>query len=184
MKPIFIIGYMGSGKSTLGKKLAESMSLPFIDTDIFMENRFRQRISDMFASIGETKFRKREAVIIQELSGMQDCIIATGGGLPCHSGNMELMNESGVTIYLDVDNETLAKRLELCKRTRPTIKDKSGDELMDHVVKAMQTRLPIYKQARLSLPCNKMETPEDEDILVKEIEKMLSVYNSTEEPKL
>lgn len=162
MRPIFIVGYMGAGKSTLGRKLAECLGLQFIDTDIFIENRFRKRIADMFAEIGEEAFRKREMYVIQELSGMTDCIIATGGGLPCYYGNMELMNESGLTIYLKSHAENLAERLEQCKRTRPTIREKSGDELLNHIQHALSERSPIYEQAHIILPIEHIRNDEDE----------------------
>ena len=94
MNPIYIIGYMGAGKSTLGRKLAEVLGFDFIDTDIFIESRFRERIVDMFDRIGEEKFRLKEHYVIEELSGMTDCVIATGGGLPCFHDNMKLMKET------------------------------------------------------------------------------------------
>lgn len=162
MKPIFLIGYMGAGKSTIGRKLADELGWSFIDTDIFIEARFRQRVCDMFASVGEEVFRRREHIVIEELSGMEDCIIATGGGLPCYHGNMQLMNEAGTTIYLSASNQALANRLELCKRTRPSVRDKSGDELLEHVCQAMQQREPIYRQAHLEQSVEQLSSSEDE----------------------
>ncbi len=165
MKPIFIIGYMGAGKSTLGRKLAHALGLNFIDTDIFIENRFRERIADMFVRIGEEVFRKRERYIIEELSGMTDCVISTGGGLPCFYNNIDLMRECGLTVYLFASAESLAGRLEYCKRTRPTIKDKSGDELLAHVSKALQERKVYYEQAELHVSIEQI-TCEDEELAI------------------
>lgn len=162
MNPIFLIGYMGAGKSTIGRKLANELDWSFIDTDIFIEARFRERICDMFASVGEEVFRRRERVVIEELSGMENCIIATGGGLPCFHGNMELMNACGTTLYLSACNEVLAERLELCKRTRPSVRDKSGEELLLHVQAAMQERDAIYRQAQLEESVNDLRNEEDE----------------------
>lgn len=178
MNPVFLIGYMGSGKSTIGRKLADELGWQFIDTDVFIEARFRQRVSDMFDSVGEEVFRRRERIVIEELSGMQDCIIATGGGLPCHSDNMELLDSSGLTVYLSVSDEALAARLELCKRTRPTIRHKSGAELLAHVQEAMQTRRPIYRQARLIQPVEHLACPEDETRMAKELAAKLRSLGS------
>lgn len=173
MNPIFLIGYMGSGKSTIGRKLASELGLQFIDTDIFIEARFRQRVGDMFDTVGETVFRRRERVVIEELSGMQDCVIATGGGLPCHSDNMELLGSSGLTIYLSASDEALCERLELCKRTRPTIRHKSGQELLAHIREAMQARRPIYSRARLIQTVEHLATSEDETRLAQELAQKL-----------
>lgn len=173
MNPVFLIGYMGSGKSTIGRKLADELGWQFIDTDIFIEARFRQRVSDMFDSVGEAVFRRRERVVIEELAGMQDCVIATGGGLPCYNNNMELLLTSGLTVYLSASDEALTKRLELCKRTRPSIRHKSGEELLVHVEEAMRVRRPIYNQARLIQTVEHLSSPEDETLMAQELAEKL-----------
>lgn len=167
--PIFIIGYMGAGKSTLGRKLAEELGLQFIDTDIFIENRFRERIIDMFARIGEEAFRRRERNIIEELSGMTDCVIATGGGLPCYNDNIKIIKENGLSIYLQASAEHLATRLELCKRTRPSIRNKTGTELLGHIQQALQERSPIYEQADWHICIEDIDNPESELLLAKNL---------------
>ena len=127
--PIFLVGFMGSGKSTIGRHLAEALGWRFIDTDVFVETRFRQRITDMFAEHGEAVFRRRERMAIEELMSMPDTVFATGGGLPCYTDTMDHLLEAGHVIYLRCSTPILTARLELCKRTRPTIRDKSGEEL-------------------------------------------------------
>lgn len=165
MKPIFILGYMGAGKSTLGRKLAQALDLQFIDTDIFIENRFRERIADMFNRIGEEAFRKREHYIIEELAGMTHCVISTGGGVPCYHDNMTLMLENGLTVYLYASVEVLASRLEYCKRTRPTIRDKSGEELLEHVKTALAERSVFYTQAQIHISIEHITCEADEEQL-------------------
>lgn len=162
MKPLILIGYMGSGKSTLGQKMARLAGLRFIDTDIFIEARFRQRIGDMFASIGEEAFRRRERIVMEELIGMEDCVLATGGGLPCYADSMELLLEAGGVLYLEASDELLAERLELCKRTRPTVRDKSGVELLEHVRQAMVVRRPIYERAHARVVVEGVDGAQDE----------------------
>ncbi len=163
---IFIVGYMGSGKSTVGRKMADMLGWKFIDTDFFIENRFRKRVADIFPDEGEAVFRRRERVVIEELSGMEKTVIATGGGLPCHSDNMALMNEAGLTLYLEVSDEVLALRLELCKRTRPKVKDKTGAELLAHVREEMAVRGELYRAARVVVNADELVTEEDETKLV------------------
>ena len=98
--PIFLVGFMGSGKSTIGRHLAEALGRRFIDTDVFVETRFRQRITDMFAEHGEAVFRRRERMAIEELMSMPDTVFATGGGLPCYTDTMDHLLEAGHVIYL------------------------------------------------------------------------------------
>ena len=161
-RPIFLIGFMGSGKSTVGRRLADQLGFRFIDTDTFIETRFRQRIVDMFASLGEEVFRRRERVIIEELMSMEDTVFATGGGLPCHSDTMELLNASGETVYFRCSAQILSLRLELCKRTRPSIRDKSGEELLAFIQETLALREPIYSRAQLIRDIDHITTREGE----------------------
>ncbi len=168
---------MGSGKSTLGRKLAETLSLGFVDTDIFLENRFRQRVQDMFASVGEETFRRRERIVAEELSGMEDTVIATGGGLPCFHDNIELLLDAGHVLYLDSSDEALAARLELCKRTRPAVADKSGDELLDYVRRVMVERRPIYERAHAVYSVDEVQCEADEWRLARRIASELTALD-------
>lgn len=174
MMPIFLVGYMGAGKSTIGRKLAQELGLQFIDTDTFIENRFRERIADMFVRIGEEAFRLKEHYVIEELSGLTDCVIATGGGLPCYHSNMDIMKASGLTIYLSSTAEQLAKRLELCKRTRPSIRGKSGEELLLHIREALELRNPIYTEADITISIEEVTNQEEERQLAHKIAGIVS----------
>ena len=109
--PIFLVGFMGSGKSTIGRHLAEALGRRFIDTDVFVETRFRQRITDMFAEHGEAVFRRRERMAIEELMSMPDTVFATGGGLPCYTDTMDHLLEAGHVIYLRCSTPILTARL-------------------------------------------------------------------------
>ncbi len=169
MKPLFIVGFMGAGKSTVGRRLAKALGLKFLDTDLFIEYRFRCSISQMFAEVGEERFRKREHIVAEELSGMEDCVIATGGGLPCFSGNMELLNDSGITIYLHATDRILAKRLCICKRSRPAVCNLSDSEIEEFVCRKMQERRPIYETAQLHISVEQLTDKEDEEDVVAQI---------------
>ncbi len=169
MKTIYLVGYMGTGKSTLGKKLADLLAYDFVDTDVFLESRYHKRIVDIFATEGEPSFRKKERYIMEELLGMEATVFATGGGLPCYEDNMQLLLDTGLVIYLEGSQETLYRRLELCKRTRPSVKDKSDEELQKHIAEAMAIREPIYKQAHWSYNIDDVITSEDESNLALKI---------------
>ena len=166
---------MGSGKSTVGRHLAEALGYRFIDTDVFIETRFRQRILDMFAQHGEVTFRRRERMAIEELMSMPDTVFATGGGLPCYEDTMEQLLLSGQVVYLSCSPQVLAARLELCKRTRPTIKDKSGEELLAFVEDMLHVREPIYRQAHHVCPIDEVDTTQKEKLFAQELARRLTL---------
>lgn len=144
---LYLIGYMSAGKSTVGRTLAELLGYQFVDTDIYIESRFRQRVSDIFRLHGESYFRQKERMILEEIAGLNDAVIATGGGLPIYQDNMDILLESGTVLYLRYSSEMLAERLELTKRTRPSVAHLSGEELRLHVEEAMRLREPVYSRA-------------------------------------
>ena len=129
MKRIFLIGYMGAGKTTVGKVLSQQLGLSFIDLDHYIEGRYHKTVGQLFAERGEEAFRDIERRMLREVAAFENVLVSTGGGAPCFFDNIEFMNEAGQTVYLKVSVEELAKRLELCKSTRPILKGRSGDEL-------------------------------------------------------
>lgn len=147
MKRIFLIGYMGAGKTTVGKELAKRTGLSFIDLDHYIESRYHKTVGQLFAERGEEGFREIERKLLQEVSLFEDVIISTGGGAPCYYDNMECMNASGMTIYLKVSVEELAKRLEVCKNTRPVLKGRTGEELTAFISETLDRRNSFYERA-------------------------------------
>lgn len=147
MQPLFLIGYMGCGKSTLGRALNRATGLDFIDLDHYIENRFHTTISEMFASGGEERFRRAERAMLEEVCGFNDTIIACGGGTPCFFNNMELMNESGTTVWLTTPIDRIYERLSRNRAKRPILANKTDAELMDFIVNALREREPFYSQA-------------------------------------
>lgn len=138
---------MGCGKSTLGRALRVTSGLEFIDLDHYIENRFHQTISEIFAERGEAGFRRLERAMLEEVSGFSDTIIACGGGTPCFFDNMELMNNRGLTVWLNTPIERLYERLQRNRSKRPILANKSDSELMDFIEKALQERTPFYSKA-------------------------------------
>ncbi len=156
--PIFLIGFMGCGKSTFGRKLAAQFNYEFIDMDTFIEEQSGKTIPQIFAEDGETFFRDLETKVIKKLSSKKNCVIATGGGAPCFNDNMALMNELGVTVYLELSPEKLAQRLMLDKTERPVLQGKNGDELVAHISSLLKKREIHYKIARIIVNA---DSPED-----------------------
>lgn len=147
MKPIFLIGYMGCGKTTLGRALSNASGLDFIDLDRYIENRFHSTVSALFAERGEEGFRLIERAMLDEVSRFSDVIIACGGGTPCFFNNMEMMNNRGTTIWLNTPIERLFERLQRNRSKRPIIANKSDDELLDFITDALRSREPHYSKA-------------------------------------
>ncbi|MCL1937721.1 MAG: shikimate kinase [Candidatus Azobacteroides sp.] len=148
MQKIFLIGYMGAGKSTIGKCLSKQMELQFIDLDHFIENRHRKKISELFGEKGEDGFRVLERNALLEVSEFENVIISTGGGTPCFFDNMEIMNQLGQTIYLKASVEELADRLNVRKDDRPLIQGKELEEIKRFVAHNLVKREYWYNQAR------------------------------------
>jgi len=154
---IYLIGYMGCGKSTLGHLLASTLELEFIDLDTFLEEKYFRTIPQIFAEEGEAGFRRKEKNVLHEVSAFDDIIVATGGGAPCFFDNMEVMNNSGFCIFLDVDTASLVNRLIHAKTERPIIKGKSPDELYHFIEEMMLKRRPFYEKARYIIKGNEIK---------------------------
>lgn len=148
MKRIFLIGYMGSGKSAMGRMLAKHLDLDFIDLDAYIENKYRLSIAQIFELEGEKAFREKEKYCLEEVAEFENVVIATGGGAPCFYNNMELMNAKGKTIYLKLTAEHLSKRLAGSKPgLRPILQNKTGDELFRFIQEKLAEREKYYEQA-------------------------------------
>ena len=145
---IFLIGYMGAGKTTLGKAFARAMGLTFVDLDWYIEERFHKTVSQIFAERGEDGFRELEKRMLHEASDFEDVVISVGGGTPCFFDNMDYMNQVGETVFLDVDNQVLFRRLKVAKQQRPLLANKTDEELMAFIQEALEKRLPHYTKAK------------------------------------
>ena len=162
MKPVFLIGYMGCGKTTLGVVLARQMGLRFIDLDEYIEQREGMSINEIFASAGEAGFREMETAALHDMAGMTDAIIACGGGTPCHGDNMALMNKVGITVWLTTSPERITARLLLPdqKSKRPKVAHLSDSEVLALVQHELQVRSPHYSEAQLLFDSTDIETAE------------------------
>ena len=146
---IFLIGFMGSGKTTIGRDLAELLGFDFVDTDRFIEMLYHTTVAQIFTQKGEAAFREMEYGVLQELIGRERAVVATGGGMPCYSANMELMLASGKVAYLKTHPQTLAGRLQYSHAERPLIKGKTETELRQYIVEKLIEREPYYLRAHI-----------------------------------
>ncbi len=155
-RKIIFIGYMGSGKSTLGEKLAMELKIPFIDSDKVIEEIANMSIAAIFKEKGEETFRKMESMFLQSLVNIPAFVLSTGGGMPCFNNNMLLLNELGVTVYLKNTSDVLADRLLKGKNARPLIEGKSKEELIQFIDDNLLQREKFYSLAKLTVE-NKMQ---------------------------
>ena len=157
MTRIFLLGYMGAGKTTLGRALAAELGLQFIDLDCYIEERFRKTISQIFVEKGEEEFRNIERRMLHEVGEFEDVIISTGGGTPCFFDNVEYMNAQGTTVFLDVPVERLFIRLSIARHKRPLIREKNDEELRTFIAEQLGKRLPHYSKAQYSFRADRLE---------------------------
>ncbi len=160
MKPVFLIGYMGCGKTTLGEVLAQQMGVPFIDLDEYIERQQGMTIVEIFVREGEERFRQLETAALGEVAAMDGVIIACGGGTPCHGNNMTLMNEMGVTVWLTTSPERITARLLLPEQRvkRPKFNDLPDEAFLPLVQRELERRSPYYNQASLQFDSTDIET--------------------------
>ena len=161
MQRIFLTGYMGAGKTTLGRDLSDFLGLSFIDLDVFIEERFHKTIRQIFAERGEEAFRELERRMLHEVAEFEDIIVSTGGGTPCFFDNMSFMNVCGQTVYLRVSIDELAARLEMARQTRPVLQNRTGEALKAFIRESLESRLPFYEQARFIFDAETMDTHDD-----------------------
>lgn len=161
MKRIILIGYMGAGKTTLGKALARLLHRPFYDLDQYIESRQRKTVAQIFAEKGEAGFREIERNMLHEVAEFEDVIISCGGGTPCFSDNMDYLNRQGETVFLRATPQVLREHLMMGKTLRPLIQGKSPDELMLFIEESLKTRLPYYEKAKHIIDINVIHTQEE-----------------------
>ncbi len=150
---IFLVGFMGSGKTRIGKVMAQHLGYAFVDMDQQLEARFGMTVSEIFAELGETAFREAEREWIDNLAQSEQLVISTGGGTPCYGDTMEKMNKLGKTVYLQVSDLGLYTRLSEPRRKakRPLIADLPDKELKAYVCNTLALRAPFYQKAHITV---------------------------------
>lgn len=174
MKRIFLIGYMGSGKTTLGKAYARAMQLQFVDLDWYIEERFHKTVQELFVERKESGFREIERNMLHEVSEFEDVVIACGGGTPCFFDNMEYMSRKGMTVFLDVSPAVLFRRLKIAKNKRPLLMNKTDEELMEAIQTNLHIRIPFYSQAEYVFNADNLEDREQISSSVQRLKTLLN----------
>ncbi len=157
MTRVFLIGYMGAGKTTLGKAFARDLGLTFIDLDWYIEERFHKTVQQIFAERSEEGFRDLERRMLHEVAEFENVVISAGGGTPCFFDNMEYMNQNGETVFLEVSQEVLFRRLKVAKQQRPLLAQKTDEELKTFISDALQKRMPHYSKAKHIFQADELE---------------------------
>jgi len=144
---LFFIGFMGCGKTTWGRKLANHLGYEFIDLDHILEEKAGMTIAEYFTELGQDAFRKLESTILKETDYPENAVVSTGGGLPCFFDNMDWMNANGQTLYIKLSPKTLAERLDKGKTTRPLLHGLHGEELVNFIAEKLDERAGFYERA-------------------------------------
>ncbi len=165
---VYLIGFMGAGKSTVGKKLAIALGYRFLDLDDFFEGYYKINIQVFFDKYGEKLFRSLEHERLLKTFDMKGVVIATGGGTPCYLDSIDEINKNGISVYLEMTPAAIASRLAMAARKRPLIEGKSGDELVGYIDKKLEERLDCYKKAHLTIEGIDVDTKEFVKLLEKQ----------------
>ena len=160
MRSIILLGYMGSGKTTIGHALSKEMGLQFYDLDWYIEMRFHKTVAQIFEERGEDGFREIERNMLHEVAEFENVIISCGGGTPCFFDNMDYMNSLCDTVYLKASAEVLAAHLKMGKVVRPLIVGKSNDELSAYIQDMLDVREPYYMKAKYVVDVNLLNSIE------------------------
>ncbi|MBW7869302.1 MAG: AAA family ATPase [Brumimicrobium sp.] len=171
-KKVFLTGFMGSGKTKLGKMLARKLAYNFYDVDEEITLKLQLSINDIFKKLGEPEFRNQESVVLKAISNLpENAIISTGGGLPCYNDNMGFINKIGTSIYLERSPRELFQRLLTNRGERPLIKDLTENELLDYITQTLSSRSSYYEMATFIVG-REEQTPEELVKLLKENNKI------------
>ena len=171
------MGFMGAGKTTLGKALAMHLGVSFIDLDQYIESRFMKSVSQIFALKGEQGFREIESRMLREVGEFDDVIVSCGGSTPLIGDNMDFMLQHGQTVYLKCDNETLLNRLKVARAQRPLIASKTDEELVQFIESETKRREPGYLKAEFVCPGDRLESRDQISETVEYLENLLDLKN-------
>lgn len=173
MERIFLIGYMGAGKTTLGRAFAREAGLSFVDLDWYIEERYHKTISELFAEKGEDGFREIERKMLHEAAEFENVVISTGGGAPCFFDNMDFMNSTGKTVFLNVHTDVLFRRLRVAIQSRPILQGKTDEELVAFINEALAKRMCHYSQAQYVFNAEELESRKQIQISVQRLAELI-----------
>ena len=146
---VYLVGYMGSGKSTVGRRLAQILNYEHLDLDDFFEKTYKISVIDFFNKYDETSFRKIESILLKQTINLSNHVISTGGGTPCFNDNMSMINVHGVSVYIKMHHKSLFDRLKNTKKPRPRTSNLDDDALNNRILEDMKIREQYYLQAMI-----------------------------------
>ena len=170
---IILIGYMGAGKTTVGKALAKALNVSFYDLDWYIETRMRRTVKQIFDQEGEEEFRRIEHNMLHEVAEFENVVLSCGGGTPCFYDNIDYMNAQGQVVYLKASPEVLYEHLKMGKGVRPLLLNKTPEEVRQFIVEQLAYREQFYSKARYTLDINLLDNHHKISVTVRElIEKL------------
>lgn len=172
---IILIGYMGAGKTTIGRALAKELNVPFYDLDWYIESRRHKTVPQLFNEMGEEAFRHIEHNMLHEVAEFEDVVISCGGGTPCFFDNMDYMNGQGQVVYLKADADVLVEHLRMARTERPLLKGKSHEELKTFIEEHVREREPYYNKAHYIFDVSLMDNYEKIQSTITQLRQMLGI---------
>lgn len=175
MTRIILIGYMGAGKTTVGRALSKELQLPFYDLDWYIENRRHRKIAQLFEEYGEEGFRQIERSMLHEVAEFEDVIISCGGGTPCFFDNIDYMNRQGEVVYLKASPGVLMQHLQMARTERPLLKGKTPEQLQTFIGEQLALREPFYSKARHTIDISLMDNRDKIMLTIEQLRQVLQV---------
>ena len=172
---IILMGYMGSGKTTVGRALAKDLNMPFYDLDWYIESRMRKTVKQIFDERGEDGFRVIERNMLHEVAEFENIVVSCGGGTPCFFDNIDYLNQQGETVYLKCTPEVLHKHLSMGKTVRPLLLNKTPEQVKTYIEEQLQVREPFYSKAKHTVDGTLMDNYEKIKISVAKLKETLGI---------
>ena len=172
---IILMGYMGSGKTTVGRALAKDLNMPFYDLDWYIESRMRKTVKQIFDERGEDGFRVIERNMLHEVAEFENIVVSCGGGTPCFFDNIDYLNQQGETVYLKCTPEVLHKHLSMGKTVRPLLLNKTPEQVKTYIEEQLQVREPFYSKAIHTVYVTWMDNYEKIKISVAKLKETLGI---------
>ena len=172
---IILMGYMGSGKTTVGRALAKDLNMPFYDLDWYIESRMRKTVKQIFDERGEDGFRVIERNMLHEVAEFENIVVSCGGGTPCFFDNIDYLNQQGETVYLKCTPAVLHKHLSMGKTVRPLLLNKTPEQVKTYIEEQLQVREPFYSKAKHTVDVTLMDNYEKIKISVAKLKETLGI---------
>ena len=168
LKRIYLVGYMGAGKTTAARRLAHRLGWETVDTDALFEEKYKISVCDFFNKYDEALYRKLESEVLKATESLENTVISTGGGTACYFDNMEWMNQHGLTVFMRISPQAAVDRVIHSRHKRPLVEGKSEEELTEFVNRHYASRMPFYEQAKITVKSEDLDV-EGMMNLIKEI---------------